>query len=336
MTTPKNRTVEAVANGSREPVAVLHNVSRFFKSYQVRALTEASFDVRRSEVLGVLGPNGSGKSTALKILAGQLRPTEGSVKVFDLSPWRSSVKARISYLPGTANEPVAAGWKSFFQRFFSAKQRTGNGSTDQFTSAMSRRNQLTSALAKNADLVILNEPFAGLDPASTQEVKALIRSLVQRGRTVVLSSDSLSDVGEICDRLVIFFEGKVQAAGTLDQLLAMPDAIRFTAPVLPSTTSQRVLQVIREEISGNRPSTPENSNFDSSNSSEKSPQAEPAVTATATATETILTSLLKSNTPAAATAPLPESRKTVVDPVNHRKLAELTKPVDASSPAKPL
>ncbi len=331
MTTPKNRTVEAGGDDPREFVVVLRGVSRFFNNYQLRALTDVTFAARRGEVFGLLGPKGSGKSTALRIIAGRLHPTEGIATAFDRSPRRSSIKSRISYLADVAGESAATGWAGFFRRFFPRKPIRPDESAASDPGTL-RRAQLTHALARNADLLVLDEPFAGLDSATLREVKELILTIAQRGTTVILSGDSLSDTRDVCDRLAILYEGKIQAIGTLDQLLAAPDAIRFTAPILPATITDRVLKVIREEIGGNaqqEDSAPENSRNASADAASKIPQAEPA--ATATATESILTPLLKAHSPALQPASAAESGKAAVDSVNHRKLAELTKPAAPST-----
>src|SRR5262249_43541662 len=102
------------------------------------------------------------------------------------------------------------------------------------------------------DLVILDEPTSGLDPIGCREVKDLILALAQRGKTVILSSHLLSDVEDVCDRVVIYYGGKNQAMGTLKELLATPAAIRITTPNLPRETMQRVLEVIRKDIAEDR------------------------------------------------------------------------------------
>jgi ABC-2 type transport system ATP-binding protein len=113
---------------------------------------------------------------------------------------------------------------------------------------MQRRIGLAQALINDPDLVILDEPTAGLDPIGCREVKDLIIALARRGKTVILSSHLLSDVEDVCDRVVIYYGGKIQAAGTLKELLAEPDTLRITTPVLPRATLERVLEIIRKDI----------------------------------------------------------------------------------------
>jgi len=337
MTTPQNGTVAAAGDGPGELAVVLRQVSHYFKSYQVRALTEISLQVRRGEIFGLLGPEGSGKSTVLKLVAGRLRATEGSVMVFDRSPRRPSMKARISYLAGAAGESDPTGWASIFKVFFRGKQNPHREPAAAPPGGTLRRAHLTRALARDADLLVLDEPFAGLDGARAGEVKELIRAFARRGRTVIFSSDSVADAKDLCDRLAILSGGKVQAEGTLDQLLAAPESLRFIAPVLPVAIAKDLLKIIREALDGNAPLPV--SGLDSppdaaANTASKIPQAESA--ATTTATDSILAPLLKANSSAPQTPPTAESRKAAADPVNHRKLAELTKPAtDTQSTSKP-
>jgi ABC-2 type transport system ATP-binding protein len=118
----------------------------------------------------------------------------------------------------------------------------------EFSKGMQRRIGLAQALINDPDLVILDEPTAGLDPIGCREVKDLIVALARRGKTVILSSHLLSDVEDVCDRVVIYYGGKIQAAGTLKELLAEPDTLRITTPVLPRATMERVLEIIRKDI----------------------------------------------------------------------------------------
>ena len=118
----------------------------------------------------------------------------------------------------------------------------------EFSKGMQRRIGLAQALINDPDLVILDEPTSGLDPIGCREVKDLILALARRGKTVILSSHLLADVEDVCDRVVIYYGGKIQAMGTLKELLATPDAIRITTPALPRETMERVLEIIRQDV----------------------------------------------------------------------------------------
>jgi len=118
----------------------------------------------------------------------------------------------------------------------------------EFSKGMQRRIGIAQALINDPDLVILDEPTAGLDPLGCREVKDLILALARRGKTVILSSHLLSDVEDVCDRAVIYYGGRIQAQGPLHQLLAKPDSVRITAPVLSRETTDKVLSLIRAEV----------------------------------------------------------------------------------------
>jgi ABC-2 type transport system ATP-binding protein len=118
----------------------------------------------------------------------------------------------------------------------------------EFSKGMQRRIGLAQALINDPDLVILDEPTSGLDPIGCREVKDVILALARRGKTIILSSHLLADVEDVCDRVVIYYGGKVQAMGTLKELLATPDAIQITTPALPRETMERVLAIIRKDV----------------------------------------------------------------------------------------
>jgi ABC-2 type transport system ATP-binding protein len=126
--------------------------------------------------------------------------------------------------------------------------QTRTRAVGEFSKGMQRRIGLAQALINDPDLVILDEPTSGLDPIGCREVKDLILALARRGKTVILSSHLLADVEDVCDRVVIYYGGRVQAFGTLNELLAKPDAVRITMPPLCRETMQKVLQTIRADV----------------------------------------------------------------------------------------
>ena len=240
----------------------------FWNRPKARAVDSVDFEVRRGEVFGLLGPNGSGKSTTVKLLLGLLNPTKGHIEVFGHSPRHVQTKARIGYLPEesylyrylNSRETL-----EFFGNIFELSKSDRDSRTTQlldmvglgktqtravgeFSKGMQRRIGLAQALINDPDLIILDEPTAGLDPIGCREVKDLIVALARRGKTVILSSHLLSDVEDVCDRVVIYYGGKIQAMGTLKELLATPDALRITTPVLPRATLERVLEIIRADV----------------------------------------------------------------------------------------
>src|SRR5437762_3762667 len=257
-------------------VVVVRGLTKTFKDFwgrpKAKAVDNVDFAVRRGEVFGLLGPNGSGKSTTVKMLLGLLYPTNGHIEVFGHSPRHVATKSRIGYLPEESylyryldsHETL-----DFFGSLFDLPNRERRRRAGQllemvglnqvrrrmvgeFSKGMQRRIGLAQALINDPDLVLLDEPTSGLDPIGCREVKDLILALARRGKTVVLSSHLLADVEDVCDRVVIYYGGKIQAMGTLQELLAKPDSIRITTPVLPRETLQRVLDAIRQDVTDDK------------------------------------------------------------------------------------
>jgi ABC-2 type transport system ATP-binding protein len=261
----------AVPDG--EVVVSVSGLTKVFKDFwgrpKARAVDKVDFEVRRGEVFGLLGPNGSGKSTTVKLLLGLLHPTKGHIEVFGHSPRHVATKSRIGYLPEesylyrylNSRETL-----SFFGSLFHVPKdergkrieqllemvgltQTQLRAVGEFSKGMQRRIGLAQALINDPDLVILDEPTSGLDPIGCREVKDLILALAARGKTVILSSHLLADVEDVCDRVVIYYGGRVQAMGPLHELLANPDSIQITTPALPRETLQRVLEIVRKDVS---------------------------------------------------------------------------------------
>jgi ABC-2 type transport system ATP-binding protein len=118
----------------------------------------------------------------------------------------------------------------------------------EFSKGMQRRIGLAQALINDPDLVILDEPTSGLDPVGCREIKDLILNLKARGKTVILSSHLLADVEDVCDRAVIYYGGKIQQYGTLEELLTERDTIRFTLPALSEEAQQEVMDTISKHV----------------------------------------------------------------------------------------
>ena len=274
--TEPNRKPETETRKATEVVVAVRGLTKVFKDFwgraKARAVDNVDFEVRRGEVFGLLGPNGSGKSTTIKMLLGLLYPTKGHIEVFGHSPRHVATKSRIGYLP---EESYLYRYLNSYETldFFGNLFRLPGGERDkraeqllemvglsqtrtravgEFSKGMQRRIGLAQALINDPDLVILDEPTAGLDPIGCREVKDLILALARRGKTVILSSHLLSDVEDVCDRVVIYYGGRIQAMGTLKELLAKPDAVRITLPVVSRETMERALDVIRKDVDGEK------------------------------------------------------------------------------------
>ena len=272
VTEPTPRPAPRTAHSEGEVIVSVRGLTKVFKDFwgrpKARAVDNVDFDVRRGEVFGLLGPNGSGKSTTVKLLLGLLHPTKGHMEVFGHSPRHVPTKARIGYLPEESylyRYLNSAETLEFFGNLFRLPKadrdhraaqllemvglsQVHTRTVGEFSKGMQRRIGLAQALINDPDLIILDEPTSGLDPIGCREVKDLILALARRGKTVILSSHLLADVEDVCDRVIIYYGGRIQAMGTLTELLATPDAIRITTPVLPRETLERVLELIRHDV----------------------------------------------------------------------------------------
>ena len=255
---------------SGETVISAVGLTKIFRDFWNRpkaaAVNDIDFEVRQGEVFGLLGPNGSGKSTTVKMLLGLLYPTAGILKVQGQSPKSVQAKKTIGYLPEetylykylTAGETL-----DFFGSLFglSAEERksrtqqllemvglshAANRKVGEFSKGMARRIGLAQAMINDPNLLILDEPTSGLDPIGCREVKDLILTLKKRGKTVVITSHLLSDVEDVCDRVVILYGGKIRAEGALSDLLRISDRDTITMPHLPADAMKRVLDECRK------------------------------------------------------------------------------------------
>ena len=360
---------------SGEVVVSVRGLTKVFKDFwgrsKAHAINDVDFDVKRGEVFGLLGPNGSGKSTTVKMLLGLLYPTKGHIEVFGQSPRHVQTKARIGYLPEesylyrylNSRETL-----DFFGNLFHLEKgdrdkraeqllemvglnQTRTRSVGEFSKGMQRRIGLAQALINDPDLIILDEPTAGLDPIGCREIKDLIIALAKRGKTVILSSHLLSDVEDVCDRVVIYYGGKIQALGTLQELLAKPDTLRITTPVLPRETMERVLETIRKdagagEVRVDNPTQNLESYFlevveKAKKASEQTSGAQSGARVAeylrgdATAQPASDKVLEKLTLPTAA-ASVPFTSKPAESNVNEKKLDALTKAESAPAPSQPV
>ena len=244
MTTPPPAANPATAHSasSASPIVDAHPVISargLTKSFgSVRALDGLDLSIARGEVHGFLGPNGAGKSTTIRVLLGLLRPDAGSVRMFDRDPWRDAVELhrRLAYVPGDVEVwPHLTGGEiiDMFLRLrgdYSARRR--NALVDRFeldprkkarTYSKGNRQKvaLIAALAADVDLLLLDEPTAGLDPLMEAVFQEVIRERTVEGTSVLLSSHILSQVEALSDRVSIIRAGRIVESGSLTDLRHM-------------------------------------------------------------------------------------------------------------------
>lgn len=211
------------------------------------ALAGVDLEVPRGAVLGIVGPNGSGKSSLLRLLAGADRPTAGTVRVLGESPLSPAVRARVAFLPedspfppeldARANLALLAALAGLERRRARRRaeeliERVGLAEAARvplarYSRGMKRRFGLAQAWLAEPELVLLDEPTAGLDAPGFCVLEELLAEARRRGATVVLSSHLVSDVLERAERVALLLRGRVAAAGEPAEVLGRPGVLRL-------------------------------------------------------------------------------------------------------------
>lgn len=216
---------------------VLLTVQGISKRFRFQwALEEVSFSVREGEVLGLIGPNGSGKTTLFECLAGVLPANRGAVRFYDRLLPSGRRKEALFYMPDGifpwAEQTVR--WAlGFFERLYAFSEVKASEMVEplrleglmrsrlgSLSKGERKRVLLAMSLLTPQPLLMLDEPFDGLDLRQTRDVMALLRSHAARGRTLMLSIHQLVDAARVCDRLVLLSAGHVVGEGSIQELQA--------------------------------------------------------------------------------------------------------------------
>jgi len=253
-----------------ECVALTKVFADFWGRQRVLAVDKLDLDIRPGEVFGLLGPNGSGKSTTIKILLGLLYPTSGAARVFGRLPTDTAIKSRIGFMPEESylyRYLNSYETLDYYGRLFKLDRHERNRRTEQliemvglkragkrpvgtYSKGMARRIGLAQALINDPDLLILDEPTTGLDPIGTKQIKDVISTLAERGKTILLCSHLLADVEDVCHRVAIMYGGKRQALDKLDHLLERREVTQITTKSLDAATVQRIRDVVKQSGRG--------------------------------------------------------------------------------------
>lgn len=257
---------------AKEVIVRSVGLTKVFKDFwgrsKAKAVCDVDLEVRQGEIFGLLGPNGAGKSTFVKMLLGLLYPSSGHLSVFGHSTKNVDIKKRIGYLPEETNlykHLTAAETLDFFGALFNISSAERKARTDQllemvgleharnrpvgeFSKGMARRIGLAQAMINDPDLLILDEPTNGLDPIGCKEIKDLLATLRQRGKTVLVTSHLLSDLEDICDRVVVLYGGRVRAEGELDTLLSISEKTRVVMPTLDDSIMDKMKTFLAEHF----------------------------------------------------------------------------------------
>ena len=213
-------------------------VNGLIKDYGARrALHSITFDANQGEIVGFLGPNGAGKTTTMRILTGYMPPTDGTAIVagYDIVEESLEVRKRVGYLPETVplyTDMTALEYLKFMadlrhipnseDRAYETLEQVNlkdraNGYIGNFSKGMRQRVGLAQALIHRPEVLILDEPTIGLDPAQVVEIRNVIKE-IGKDRTVLLSTHILTEAQNLCDRVLIINKGKIVAEDTPENL----------------------------------------------------------------------------------------------------------------------
>ena len=243
----------------------------FWGKPKVTAIDGLDIEIKRGTITGLLGPNGAGKSTLMKILLGHLYPTAGVIKVLGKDPRDVRIKKEIGYLPERTSfytNLTATETLTFFAKLLGlpdqvAKLRIsqllkmvglddiGRRLVGEFSHGMRKRLGLAQSLLNDPDLLLLDEPTAGLDPVGCREIKDLILTLGERGKTILLTTHLLADVQDVSDTIMIMYGGSLQASGAINDLLANKEQIVIKSSVVSDDVLKKVKALLADD-SGNR------------------------------------------------------------------------------------
>ena len=220
------------------PAIEVINLSRSF--YGIHAVRDISFAIAPGQAVGFVGANGAGKTTTMRIIATLDYPTRGTAKVcgIDAVQYPGKVRSKIGWMPdnyGTYQNMTVLEYLDFFARALGYKSKDRRQRVEEvmeftdldklkdrlinkLSKGMGQRLCLGRALIHDPDVLILDEPAAGLDPKARVELKHLIRILAEEGKTVFISSHILSELGEMCDSLLFINQGKIIHHGSAESL----------------------------------------------------------------------------------------------------------------------
>jgi ABC-2 type transport system ATP-binding protein len=213
-------------------------VSHITKSFGlVKAVDDLSFEVNRGEIFGLLGPNGAGKTTAIRVILDIFKPDLGRVSVLG-GPMDEAKKNRIGYMPeerglyqdvplerclvylgslkGLSPDQARQQIDDYLERFDLAAHKKNK--VKELSKGMQQKAQIIATLLHRPELVIIDEPFTGLDPVNTRMVKDLLKALRAEDVTIMMSTHHMHQVEELCDRILLIHHGRAMLYGDLESI----------------------------------------------------------------------------------------------------------------------
>ncbi|MFP4003907.1 MAG: ABC transporter ATP-binding protein [Alphaproteobacteria bacterium] len=230
-----------------DEVLQLDNVTKTYGGFH--AVRNLSFSVQRGDIFGFLGPNGAGKTTTLRMILDIIRPTAGRLSVLG-EPSALKVRHRIGYLPeerGLYKKMTAVRAISYFARLKGMPRRAAKARARELlerfglgefadtrimalSRGMAQKVQVLTAIAHDPELIILDEPFSGLDPVNQLVLEQMIRELAERGRTIMFSTHVMEHAERLCNHLLLLANGEKLFDGTLEEArAATPRRVRLEA-----------------------------------------------------------------------------------------------------------
>ena len=219
----------------RNPTVAVSHLSKSFG--RVQAVKDVSFEVMPGEIFGLLGPNGAGKTTAIRMMLDIFKPDAGEVRVFG-GKMTEAAKNRIGYLPeerglyqdlkleqilvylatlkGLAEADARERLTHWLKRLELYEHR--NKKVQELSRGMQQKAQIISALVHDPDLLVIDEPFSGLDPVNTRLVKEIIEEQSAAGRTVIMSTHQMYQVEALCSRIVLIDHGSMVLYGRVEEI----------------------------------------------------------------------------------------------------------------------
>jgi ABC-2 type transport system ATP-binding protein len=215
-------------------VISIEGLSKSLSGRQV--LKDLSFDVQPGDIFGCLGPNGAGKTTTIRVILGLLRASGGTVRVLGTDPADDAVRNRLGFLlevDGLYDHLSAWDNLAFYGRLYGLRDAgarieavlAGAGLADRaqdkisaYSKGMRQRLALARALLHRPEILVLDEPTAGLDPGGQRDVRRMLLELREEGTTIFLSSHNLDEMQRLCNRIVLIHGGRIRLYGELDEL----------------------------------------------------------------------------------------------------------------------
>ena len=232
-----------------EPAILVNNLRKTFDT--VVAVDSLSFQVDRGEIFGLLGPNGAGKTTTIRMLLDIIKPDAGVARVLGQAP--GAARTHIGYLPeerglyrslrvdecltylgelkGLSRARAATRAQELLRRV--ELTEWSRHKIQELSRGMQQKVQLIASLIHDPELVILDEPFQGLDPVNVEVIKRLIRELSAEGKTIALSAHEMNQVEALCNRIVLIHHGRAVLYGSLAEIKKQfsPNAITISPPL---------------------------------------------------------------------------------------------------------